>query len=911
MNRICWCFIAALALVWSACSGEEVAPEPEAGVTEVSLEGDVGVTRDAVQGAPDTTLADVALQDSESVEAQAFDFSVPAEPTGARAGRLVDEAGLLLGPKREGQLGDVRIDNAHVAFILAGVRRSSGYSYWGGNVIDAARWRSDGSLSPDYFGELFFAWNLDVFRPTTMEIVDDGRASGRAHVRFTGKSDLFHFAEAALGSFLNLEAPELDLVYDYTLGSDDKALTLTVTLTNTKQSALWIDWPLLMSNAGDGVFNYVPEHGYADLNGSAVPYMGLAGRRVGYAFVSERDDIKTIYGYAGVTIFQVEGFEIPKASSLTRRFFVAATDAGPSGLDEALRALRGTSADAHLVEGSVSLDGGALAPEPWVVVRRASDDAVMGISPVDSDGAFRLSLEAGEYRFSAHAEGHAASEARDVQVQAEPQALEPLLIPKPARVTLKVSELASGEPTPGRVTFIKSDDTPSAYAPSDARPAQKTWDDARSAVAYVTGPDTMVTLPAGSYSVTASRGPTHEIEQREVTLSAGEELTLEMSVEQVIDTTGWLSGDFHIHAYWSPDSYVPWEIRARQAATEDLDLPILTEHVYAAGLQGTIDELGISEHAIGVVGQEVTTFTHGHFNAFPLELRPEDPSSGAVYPHGKEPGELFAAIRDQHPGDEIIQVNHPRGSGISSYFSYVGLDADQDSVVRPFEWSTNWDAIEVFNGGCGKGQEFDDWVGLTNHGHRKALAAGSDSHGEDGLIGTPRNWIQVDVSSVRADSQALVSPIRERRSFISCGPFVRFERVNAEGEKLAGLGELAGLDTEGDAHFHVKVEAPTWMTLDEVRLLENGQVIRVEDITTSEDPIVRFDAVWSVTPMADAWYAVEVVGSGSMAPVTWSGPPYALTNPIEIDHDGDGAWKPPGATNLPSPKRLPPRDHAH
>ena len=901
----------ASALIASACSEAPDSPPPHTEPARTSTESDAAAQRDAGRAAQDVVASRAEVQDTAIDTPTPFDFSVPPAPQSVRAGLVTGDSELLLGPKAEAQLGDIRMDNAHVAFILAGVRRASGYSYWGGNVIDVAAWRSDGSLSPDYFGELFFAWNLDVFRPSTMEIVDDGRVSGEAHVRFTGISEVFHFAEAALGDFLNLEAPELELVYDYRLGSDDKALTLTVTLINTKQSALWIDWPLFMSNAGDGVFSYVPEHGFADLNGAAVPYMGLSGRRVGYAFMSERDDVKTIYGYAGVTILQVEGFEIPKASSLTRVFHFAVSDEGPSGLDAALRALRGTSAEAHMVEGSVSLGDASLAPEPWVVARRASDDAVMALAPVANDGSYKFSLVDGEYRLTAYAEGHASSEPRSVLVQGDVQSVETLVIPSPARVSITVTELNSGQPTPGRVTFIKTDETPSAYAPTNVRPAQKTWDDARSAVVYATAPETTVTLPAGSYTVTASRGPTHEIEQREVSVSEGEELTLKMSVEQVIDTTGWLSGDFHIHAYWSPDSYVPWEIRARQAATEDLDLPILTEHVYAAGLQDTIDRLGISEHAIGVVGQEVTTFSHGHFNAFPLEWRPEDPSGGAIYPHDKGPGELFAAIRDQHAGDEIIQINHPRGSGISSYFSYVGLDADQDSVVRPFEWSTNWDAIEVFNGGCGKGQEFDDWIGLTNHGYRKALASGSDSHGEDGLIGTPRNWIQVDVSSVREDSQALVPPIRERRSFVSCGPFVRFERVSEEGETLAGLGELASVDSEGDAHFRVKVEAPTWMTLDEVRLLENGQVIRVEDITTSEDPIVRFDALWTVTPLEDAWYALEVIGSGSMAPVTWSGPPYALTNPIEIDQDGDGTWKPPGASNLPTPKRLPPRRHEH
>ena len=850
----------------------------------------------AADASSDTTAPGASDGEASEPPLKVYDFSERAAQGQVRAGVIGDVGGLLKGPKEEGKLGDIRMDNAKVAFVLAGVRPASGYSFWGGNVIDGSAWREGEGFAPDYFGELFFAWNLDVFRPESVEVLDDGSTSGKAHVRFKGRTDLFDFADSALGALVNLDPPDMELVYDYTLGPEDDALTLSITLENPRKSDYYMEWPLLMSNSGDGVFNFVPGHGFADLNGEPLPYFGLSGRRVSYAFISELDDIKTIYGYAGVSIFQVGDFEIPKESSMTRTFYILMSDRGPTGLDEGVRRLREDSEPAYTLSGSVKGAGGDKVDQAWVVVRQKNDESVVTIAPVEDDGSYRLDLTDGAYYASAHVEGHAASEPLDVNVASADLSLSPLIIPAPARVTIRVTEVSTQEATPARVTFVRRGDTVSAYAPDTLRPVRKSWSGDTSAVAYVTGSEETVTLPGGDYTVTASRGPTHEIDQRELSFSAGESTELEMSVEQVIDTTGWLSGDFHIHAYWSPDSYVPWTIRARQAATEDLDLPILTEHVYVAGLQGAIESTGVSEHAIGVVGQEVTTFSYGHFNAFPLELRKDERSGGAVYPHDKEPVELFEAIRAQHAGDEVIQINHPRGSQISGYFSYVGLDADADTVVRPSEWTLNWDAIEVFNGGCGIVQEVYDWIGLTNHGHRKTLASGSDSHGEDGLIGTPRNWIQVAESSVRADHQALVEPIRQRRSFISCGPFVRFEAVDLGGATLAGLGESVQVDALGDAHFRVRVEAPSWMIVNEVRLWENGQVIRVEDITSAFDPVLRFDAVWSVTPLKDAWYAVEVVGSGSMAPVTRSGPPYALTNPIEVDQDRDGEWTPPGSS---------------
>ncbi len=38
---------------------------------------------------------------------------------------------------------------------------------------------------------------------------------------------------------------------------------------------------------------------------------------------------------------------------------------------------------------------------------------------------------------------------------------------------------------------------------------------------------------------------------------------------------------------------------------------------------------------------------------------------------------------------------------------------------------------------------------------------------------------------------------------------------------------------------------------------------------------------------------IEVLGSGSLQPVNENGPPYALTNDIRVDADGDGQWSPP------------------
>ena len=77
-----------------------------------------------------------------------------------------------------------------------------------------------------------------------------------------------------------------------------------------------------------------------------------------------------------------------------------------------------------------------------------------------------------------------------------------------------------------------------------------------------------------------------------------------------------------------------------------------------------------------------------------------------------------------------------------------------------------------------------------------------------------------------------------------------------------------------------------------IAVLQNGQVIATEDLSGAEGA-ERFNDVIRVTPKADSWYSIEVIGSGSMAPAVLGGSPYAVTNPIEIDADGDGTWTPP------------------
>lgn len=830
-------------------------------------------------GAPDATEAPPQLDLTERLGAGE-----------ARAGIIATSDELIGGPKADGRVGDAKLYNARVAFVVEGVRRSSGYRYWGGHVVDGDVIRPEGEAGKDLFGELFHSWNLNIFEPTAIEIVSNGEDGSAAHVRVTGKTGGFAFADSFIRDVLDPPLVELGVTFDYLLEPDANVLTYRITVQNMASSLAYVDFPMLFASNGDGIRQWLPNQGWGVIVGE-VDALRIASRDVSYGFVPASGTLDPLLEYSNVLVVVEEGFLLTSEESVTREYAFTVSDGGPSGLETEMKGGSGT----ETLTGTVDLPKTADPGGAYVVLWDGGSPA--GLSPIGPEGAFSIAAPPGAYQAVAYAEQHAQSEPVDVTVGDGAPAT--LSIPAAAQVTVTVKD-SSGAPVSARVTLRAEGDAASPYPPSAVRVAPKgayQWGGPGSggkisAVGFAVGGEATVTVPVGEYTVFATRGLTWEVDETTVTATVGTTATVTLTIDKVVDTVGWVSADFHIHALRSPDSDTPYPVRIRQAITEDLDVPVLTEHVTLSTLAPTAEALGLADQLIGVAGQEVTTFEYGHFNAFPLGWDPDAPNGGGILPYDKDPIELFEAIRNQHAGDEIIQVNHPRGNGLGAYFTHVGLDPGDGSVSIPEKWSQNWDAIEVFNGRCDGGDNLDaldDWISLTNQGVPRALSSGSDAHGLRSAIGYPRNWIRADIGAVRDDHQTLVPAVRERHMFVSCGPFVRFESLDGK----HGLGDRMSVDGAGEVAFRVHVQAPSWIALTEARLWRNGQVIDAVPIDEVAGG-VRLDTTLTDTPTADAWYALEVIGTGSLLPVYSSGKPYALTNPIEVDADGDGAWTAPG-----------------
>ena len=91
--------------------------------------------------------------------------------------------------------------------------------------------------------------------------------------------------------------------------------------------------------------------------------------------------------------------------------------------------------------------------------------------------------------------------------------------------------------------------------------------------------------------------------------------------------------------------------------------------------------------------------------------------------------------------------------------------------------------------------------------------------------------------------------------------------------------------------------------MDEVRLIINGERRIIFPVKGEEDTLIKFDEEIELKLKQDAYLAVEVLGDRSLYPILQKQAkedrynratlPYALTNPVFIDVDGNGRFDPP------------------
>ena len=379
-------------------------------------------------------------------------------------------------------------------------------------------------------------------------------------------------------------------------------------------------------------------------------------------------------------------------------------------------------------------------------------------------------------------------------------------------------------------------------------------------------------VPPGSYQFVVSHGPEYNVFKTSVMAvsagSPGSPQVVNATLTRVVDTTGFVSSDHHVHLINSPDSQVSKRERIVTMLAEGVDYFVASDHDFITDLSADVAAIpGAGALVKAGISDEITYFDTGHFGAYPLS----GPIAGSVtggaidwgragepaglgYPsdnsYDLSPEEMALVAKAPPYNAIVVQANH-YNSGTLGYFRVHGIDttvATPQSSTSPTEvrqdpaitnlYSDELTALEIWientrpQNSLALGENLGDFFNILNNFdsthplNRKALVADSDTHSTTIVqAGGPRTMIASSTDNPAAINETeLGNNINAGRSILTNGPFVKVSVVGDGGTTARhALGNpiIANASVAGNATINVDVNSPTWAPFDIVEIYVN------------------------------------------------------------------------------------------
>jgi hypothetical protein len=404
---------------------------------------------------------------------------------------------------------------------------------------------------------------------------------------------------------------------------------------------------------------------------------------------------------------------------------------------------------------------------------------------------------------------------------------------------------------------------------------------------YTAGGQIKVGVPAGTYTLYATRGPEYSIDSVSLTINKGDALTQRLTIAREVDTHGWVSCDTHIHTFtWSKHGDATSQERVITIAGEAIELPVVTDHNIHVDLEPVALQQGVRQHFTLIPGNEVTTPV-GHFNIFPVT------GKGAVA-HNISDWRVLAKSIGPDNGRALI-LNHARDIhiGFRPFDPSIHLAA---AGRRLDGWELPANAMEIINSGSQQSDQTElmyDWMGMINGGQILTPVGSSDSHDVSRyIVGQARTYIRCN-----DDSVGNIDTEQALKNFVDGNVSVSFGLITmVEVNDTYGPGELApGSD---EAKVTVTVLGPRWLRADRVVLYANGKKIREAEITDLNSEVIKWTGSWYLTvPPHDVFLVAVAEGPGPYLPfwpiakpyqptsLEWNPKIFGITGAVWIDAD--------------------------
>ncbi len=875
----------------------------------------------------------------------AFDYLPPK----ARASVISDPAVLPHGPLAHGKVGDYMLENSDVRFVVQDANQRDLYSVgaFGGNIIDAVRVADP---NRDNFLEVQPMLNIEtVINATSIEIVNDGQDGTAAIIRTCGPDDLLDFVNpsAQIRPFaptLNFPAAAddndqpIEACTEYRLSPQKSYLALETTVENMGPVPLKLfvgDW---MNAGGELEQWFAPGAGFgAGLFGElqSLSFVGYGeAQGVDYSYVSipkqevqaptDTVEKSNFFNTSGVSVIlnnmdiiqavavgALPPFTVPAGGTRSYLRYFGVGDGSGSNATDIRNEVLGTGVGT--LSGCVTV-GGAPAPGARVAVGQPinlvtlSSTKLISNAETDASGCYSLTLPVGSYdvaaaRLGTPYQGGGAQPAvsSGVAITLGNPTTRNFALPGTGRLHVTVTDAGSA-PLPARVTVVGFDPSPEPIIPGTnlfgfSGSALGLFNDPSDRVPFgitraaYTGAAGAAEfdLEPGSYHVYVSRGTEYSLFRTAspVSVTAGATANVAAQIAPVLDTTDFVSSDFHVHGIASADSRVNDTDRVMQFSGEGVDNVIMTDHHAHKDLNPRIAALGLGAFITSTIGEEITTFDYGHFNGYPFTADYSKPSRGSTdwgiaAPAGMDfpslgaysatPAQLhaIALANSTATPDTIVQVNH-----IGSHYNPLKIDT---SLVPPADGLNAADRLafrlppgggnlfhlfpaqELWNGSSrGHQSEFLDqrigiWFNLLNQGMRTTMICDTDTHTftDLGTAGA-RTW----TASPTGDAPSAIVPANVAQAVVAGkavggqGIYVQTRLASVTNPSqvadLSWNGTTSISDPNGKVDLQIRIQAPTWAEYDQILIYANAATVRNSITNPSSGSPYAFSAIPTAT----------------------------------------------------------------
>lgn len=225
---------------------------------------------------------------SYNIDPGVFGPNVSGTPDSFRgAGIVNDEQFLIGGPLAQGRNGDILLQNDKIRVILQKPTRNTGVGLFGGNILDADRFRPKAEPGQDQFGTIFplvnLSWTVNYQR---LEIINADFGAGPVVVRATGVLDVYDyiqtniivpFAQIFAGATLLFDTRFDDIYNPFTNVPELRGLNpVIVTEYSLKSDASYVIMETRFQNDGE-VPVKMPVGDWVNGSGTLEPFVPLKG----------------------------------------------------------------------------------------------------------------------------------------------------------------------------------------------------------------------------------------------------------------------------------------------------------------------------------------------------------------------------------------------------------------------------------------------------------------------------------------------------------------------------------------------------------------------------------------------------------------------------------------------------------